>query len=70
MDVFFFFDEEAGTTVPVSVSDVVAVLTDSTDVKQYIKKLRLRDKELNNSWGTICTLTPMRASDGKNYRLE
>ena len=51
-----------------SVSDVVAVLTDSTDVKQYIKKMRLRDKELNNSWGTICTLTPMRASDGKNYR--
>ncbi len=29
-----------------SVQDVVAVLTDSADVKQYIKKMRQRDKEL------------------------
>lgn len=26
-----------------SVADVVEVLTDSTDVKQYIKKMRMRD---------------------------
>ena len=31
-----------------SVSDVVEVLTDSTDPKQYIKKLRQRDQELNS----------------------
>ncbi len=48
-----------------SVVDVVAVLTDSTDPKQYIKKMRFRDPELNSRWGTICTLTPMIASDGK-----
>jgi hypothetical protein len=51
-----------------SVSDVVAVLTDSADVKQYIKKMRSRDPELNSRWGTICTLTGMVAADGKKYR--
>ena len=51
-----------------SVTDVVAVLTDSADPKQYIKKMRSRDPELNASWGTICTLTTLTASDGKRYR--
>ena len=51
-----------------SVVDVVAVLTDSADPKQYIKKMRARDPELNSRWGTICTLTAMTATDGKHYR--
>lgn len=51
-----------------SVTDVVAVLTDSADPKQYIKKMRLRDAELNARWGTICTLTSLKAADGKRYR--
>lgn len=51
-----------------SVTDVVAVLTDSTDPKQYLKKMRSRDAELNARWGTICTLTILIASDGKPYR--
>lgn len=51
-----------------SVVDVVAVLTDSVDPKQYIKKMRARDPELNSRWGTICTLTVMVAADGKRYR--
>lgn len=51
-----------------SVTDVVAVLTDSADPKQYIKKMRSRDSELNARWGTICTLTTLTASDGKRYR--
>lgn len=38
-----------------SVTDVVEVLTDSADVKQYIKKMRKRDPELEAKWGTICT---------------
>ena len=50
-----------------SVVDVVAVLTDSVDPKQYIKKMRSRDPELNFSWGTICTLSKMQAADGKIY---
>ncbi|MBO5628691.1 MAG: hypothetical protein J5965_06395, partial [Aeriscardovia sp.] len=48
----------------------VQVLTDSSDVKQYIKKMRSRDPELNASWGTICTLTRMMASDGKFYKTQ
>ena len=50
-----------------SVLDVVTVLTDSVDPKQYIKKMRARDPELNSSWGTICTLTKLQAADGKYY---
>ena len=51
-----------------SVSDVVEVLTESKDVKQYIKKMRSRDEELNSRWGTICTLTELTATDGKRYK--
>ena len=45
-----------------SVVDIVQVLTDSMDAKQYIKRLRARDPELNSRWGTICTPTEMRAT--------
>jgi len=38
-----------------AVVDIVGVLTESTDVKQYIKKMRSRDHELNVYWGTHCT---------------
>ena len=49
-----------------SVVDVVVALTDSADPKQYIKKMRARNPELNLRWGTIyCTPTRMMASDGK-----
>ena len=48
----------------------MAVLTDSADPKQYIKKMRARDPELNVRWGTICTPTRMMASDGKYYNTQ
>ncbi len=48
-----------------SVTDVVAILTDSADPKQYIKKMRKRDPELETNWGTICTQVRMIADDGK-----
>lgn len=48
-----------------SVADIVQILTESTDVKQYIKRMRSRDEELNLKWGTICTPVRMRAPDGK-----
>ena len=35
-----------------SVQDVVAVLSESTDPKQYIKKMRARDPQLSANWGT------------------
>ena len=53
-----------------SVTDVVEVLTDSADVKQYIKKMRKRDPELDARWGTICTPTRMQATDGKYYNTQ
>ena len=53
-----------------SVVDIVQVLTDSADAKQYIKRLRARDPELNARWGTICTPTEMRAADGKIYKTQ
>ena len=48
-----------------SVSDVVQALTDSTDPKQYIKKIRKRDQALSSNWGTICTPLAIIAPDGK-----
>ena len=51
-----------------SVVDVVRVLTDSTDPKQYIKKVKKRDPELNSNWGTICTLLQLVSADGKKHK--
>ena len=42
-----------------AVQDVVEVLTESVDVKQYIKKMLSRDVVLKSNWGTICTLVEM-----------
>ncbi len=53
-----------------SVQDVVAALTDSADIKQYIKKLRSRDPQLFANWGTICTLVEMTAADGKKRKIQ
>ncbi|MBE7703805.1 MAG: phage antirepressor protein [Cyanobacteria bacterium SIG28] len=52
-----------------SVEDIVFVLTESADTKQYIKKMRKRDPELNSNWGTICTHVEMIAKDGKNRKV-
>lgn len=51
-----------------AVADIVFVLTDSNDVKQYIKRMRARDPELNAKWGTICTPVEMLAPDGKFHK--
>ncbi|MBM7550553.1 Bro-N domain-containing protein [Peptoniphilus gorbachii] len=53
-----------------SVEDVVSVLTESVDPKQYIKKMRNRDKELSSNWGTICTQVKMIAKDGKKRNIQ
>jgi len=53
-----------------SVQDVVEVLTESTDVKQYIKKMLRRDSFLQSNWGTICTLVEMQAADGKRRKIQ
>ena len=53
-----------------SVVDIVQILTESVDVKQYIKRMRARDQELNSKWGTICTPVEMLAPDGKRRKTQ
>ena len=53
-----------------SVQDVVQLLTDTTDVKDYIKKMKKRDIELNSNWGTICPLVEMVAADGRKRKVQ
>ncbi len=53
-----------------SVQDVVQLLTDTSDVKDYIKKMIKRDAELKSNWGTICPLVEMIAADGKKRKVQ
>ena len=53
-----------------SVQDVIELLTDSVDVKQYIKKMLSRDEQLKINWGTICTPVEMVAADGKKRKVQ
>ena len=48
-----------------ALSDVIVVLTDSADPRQYIKKMRSRDPALDANWGTTCTPLALPAPDGK-----
>lgn len=48
-----------------SVADVVEVLTDSANVRDYIKMMRKREQELNANWGTICPPFELLVPDGK-----
>ncbi len=48
-----------------SIDDVVQILTDSANVKDYLKKLRKRDPALGAYWGTNCPLVAMPGTDGR-----
>lgn len=48
-----------------SVADVVQILTNSKNVTDYVKKLRIRDKELSEGWGQIVTPLPIQTKGGK-----
>ncbi len=63
------WDEESEAWL-FSVQDVVQILSESSDVKQYIKKMRTRNSELNSNWGTICTPVAMTAADGKRRKIQ
>lgn len=52
-----------------SVFDIVLILADSADPKQYVKKMRSRDSALDANWGTICTPLELVALDGKKRRM-
>lgn len=47
-----------------SVSDVIFALTDSTNTKDYIAKMRKRDEELSKGWGQIVTPLEIQTSGG------
>lgn len=51
------------------VADIISALSDSTDVKQYTKRLRQRDPELNSVWGTICTPHQFISTDGNKHAV-
>lgn len=51
-----------------SVVDVVAILTDSTNPTDYLKKLRKRDAELASYIGTNCPQVNMLTNTGKNRK--
>ena len=53
-----------------SIADVVEVLTETVNSRDYIKKMLKRDPELKVRWGTICPPTRMRAADGKMYKTQ
>lgn len=53
-----------------SAQDVIEILTDSLDVKQYVKRMLSRDETLRSNWGTICTLVEMEAADGKKRKIQ
>jgi DNA-damage-inducible protein D len=53
-----------------SVQDVFQLLTNASDVKDYIKKMKKRDVELNLNWGTICPLVEMVAADGRKRKVQ
>ncbi len=53
-----------------SVADVIVELTESVNPKDYIKKMRKRDPELNSNWGTICPPLEMIAADGKKRKVQ
>ena len=53
-----------------SIADVVEFLTDSVDVKQYIKRMRQRDPLLNRNWGTICPPVAMITADGRRRSVQ
>ena len=48
-----------------SVNDVVQILADSTNVTDYIKKMRKRDEELGKGWGQIVTPLSVQTAGGK-----
>jgi DNA-damage-inducible protein D len=53
-----------------SIDDVVLALTDSVNAKDYIKKLRKRDPQLDSYWGTNCPPVEMIAADGKKRKIK
>lgn len=44
-----------------AISDIVQILTDTVNPRDYIKKMLRRDPELKSKWGAICPPVEMLA---------
>lgn len=53
-----------------SVADVVQALTYSVNVRDYIKKMRKCEPELDANWGTLCPPLELLAPDGKRRQTQ
>ena len=53
-----------------AIVDVIEVLTESVNPKDYIKKMRRRDEQLNSNWGTNCPPLELIAKDGKKRKIQ
>jgi DNA-damage-inducible protein D len=53
-----------------SVQDIVKALTGTVNAKDYIKKMKKREPELDSNWGTICPPVEMVAADGKKRKIQ
>ncbi|MFA6132177.1 MAG: BRO family protein [Patescibacteria group bacterium] len=62
-----YYDEKTETWF-FSVIDIVAVLTESNNPTDYVKKLRKRDVELGNYLGTNCPQVEMITETGKKRK--
>ena len=52
-----------------SVHDVIEILSECKNVRDYIKKIKKRDDQLNSNWGTICHPVQSVGKDGKNREI-
>ena len=52
------------------VNDVIETLTDTPNVKDYIRKIRIRDKEISKGWGQIVTPLLVETAGGKQKSLK
>ena len=51
-----------------SVKDVVTILTETTNAKDYISKMRRRDEELSKGWGQIVPPLTVQTAEGPQNR--
>ena len=53
-----------------AIADIIQILTDTVNPRDYIKKMLKRDPELKSKWGTICPPVEMIALDGKRRKTQ
>jgi len=48
-----------------SITDVISMMTDTKEPNQYLKKIKLKEPELEKDWDNICIKINMQTKDGK-----